>query len=731
MRCWLAAPERRRGPLRAAGRRAAPSRALRRRLRAARPRASRGARAPPASSACSPTAAACRSSRSPAPTTSRPCALIRAGAQDFVAKATVTARAAAGIVRNAVERHRTGERLEVERLVREVAADVRTRPARPRRRRPRARRRRADRSRSASSSLILHHPGGVVLWALFAAAAVVAWRATQRPPGRRPAARGDRRGLGRRRLRQGPRGPLHALNEAAARLLGLDRDAVLGHTDAELFGDAASAARRARDEAVLATGETRRYWRTATSRRRPRRSRSSRRRSATAPARIVGLIGTVRDETDIRRLEQETGRFFDLAPDMLCTAGADGRLERVNEAWTAVLGWTADELRSRPLIDFVHPEDRARAARELELMFAGVIDGCVNRLATRAGGWRDVEWTARVVPEDERIYAVARDVTERNKMEGALAASEARYRTLVHNLPNSARRHVRPRPALHVRRRRSARDRGLRPDVVGRYARRGPARSTRRCWRRATAPRSAATRRRSSSAADTGRLLGPDRAAARRRRRDRGRHAARRRTSPRSSRPSASWSEADERFRTAFEEAPIGMGMVDARRPLPAREPRRCARSPATSEEQLLQHDGRRDHASGRRRTPATPAARGPRLRPRADPQHREALPARQRPHGLGLGARDARARRRRQPEPHPRPDPGHHRAPPLRGAPAAHGRPRPAHRPVQPPPLRAGARPPRRPRRALRRRAARCWCSTSTTSRASTTRSATTPATS
>jgi PAS domain S-box-containing protein len=123
---------------------------------------------------------------------------------------------------------------------------------------------------------------------------------------------------------------------------------------------------------------------------------------------------------------------------MLCTAGPDGYLERVNEAWTVVLGWTADELRARPLLDFVHPDDRARAARELELMLAGVIDGCVHRLATRSGGWRDVEWTARVVPEHERAYAVVRDVSDRNHMEGALAASEARYRELVHTLPNSS-----------------------------------------------------------------------------------------------------------------------------------------------------------------------------------------------------------------------------------------------------------------------------------------------------
>jgi diguanylate cyclase (GGDEF)-like protein/PAS domain S-box-containing protein len=229
-------------------------------------------------------------------------------------------------------------------------------------------------------------------------------------------------------------GRYQLVNEAAVRLLGLDRDAVVGRTDEEVFGSEASAARRARDQAVVATGETQRYWRTFAGRtlsvvKAPYRDRSGA---------IVGLIGTVRDETALHRLEEETTRFFELAPDMLCTAGADGRLERVNDAWTTVLGWTPQELRTRPLIDFVHPDDRARAGREIELMFAGVTDGCTNRLATRAGGWRDVEWTARVVPEDERIYAVARDVTDRNRMEGALAASEARYRTLVHNLPNSS-----------------------------------------------------------------------------------------------------------------------------------------------------------------------------------------------------------------------------------------------------------------------------------------------------
>ncbi|HET8754971.1 MAG TPA: PAS domain S-box protein [Solirubrobacteraceae bacterium] len=480
--------------------------------------------------------------------------VIRAGAQDLVTRDDPAALPR--VVRTAVERQRTGERREVERLVREVAAEVRSGPP--------ARRPGVPALGIAVLIVafciqlaVLHHPGGVVLWALFAAAAVVAWRAAR---GRRDDARlletiveGSADGVFVKDLE----GRYLLANETAARLLGLDRDSVVGRTDEELFGDEASAARRARDAAVLATGETRRYWRTVTV------SGSERTLSVIkAPfrdgrGRIVGLIGTVRDETVIRRLQQETGRFFDLAPDMLCTAGADGRLERVNEAWTAVLGWTADELRSRPLIDFVHPDDRARAARELELMFAGRIDGCATRLATRAGGWRAIEWTARVVPEDARIYAVARDVTERNKMEGALAASEARYRTLVHNLPNSGvvmfdhdLRYTFAAGQLAT----------VDEDVVGRTLAevwpqhaamltpryRAALGGHEQAFEMAADPGDfwvqIAPLRDGDGAIEGGMLLVQDISAVRRAEREA--------------------VEADERFKTAFEEAPIGMGMV-------------------------------------------------------------------------------------------------------------------------------------------------------------------------
>ena len=52
------------------------------------------------------------------------------------------------------------------------------------------------------------------------------------------------------------------------------------------------------------------------------------------------------------------GRYFALTRDLLCAASPDGWFQQCNAAWTQVLGWSDAELRSRRIIEFVHPDDR-------------------------------------------------------------------------------------------------------------------------------------------------------------------------------------------------------------------------------------------------------------------------------------------------------------------------------------------------------------------------------------
>ena len=63
-----------------------------------------------------------------------------------------------------------------------------------------------------------------------------------------------------------------------------------------------------------------------------------------------------------KRTEGELGTLFKLSGDLLCIAGFDGYFKRLNPAWEETLGYTLDELLSRPYLHFVHPDDQYATA---------------------------------------------------------------------------------------------------------------------------------------------------------------------------------------------------------------------------------------------------------------------------------------------------------------------------------------------------------------------------------
>jgi PAS domain S-box-containing protein len=72
-----------------------------------------------------------------------------------------------------------------------------------------------------------------------------------------------------------------------------------------------------------------------------------------------------------KQAESDVEHFFALSLDMLCIAKSDGYFKRVSPAFTRTLGWSADEMLTRPFLDFVHPDDRAATLREVERQVAG------------------------------------------------------------------------------------------------------------------------------------------------------------------------------------------------------------------------------------------------------------------------------------------------------------------------------------------------------------------------
>ena len=122
--------------------------------------------------------------------------------------------------------------------------------------------------------------------------------------------------------------------------------------------------------------------------------------------------------TDQLEAETKRNRFFTLAIDMLAIAGFDGHFKQLNPSWEKTLGFTDEELKAKPLIEFVHLEDRASTEEQLHKLQTGAsITYFENRYRTKAGGWRWLGWTAAPFAEEGLIYIFARDLTERKVAE--------------------------------------------------------------------------------------------------------------------------------------------------------------------------------------------------------------------------------------------------------------------------------------------------------------------------
>ena len=102
---------------------------------------------------------------------------------------------------------------------------------------------------------------------------------------------------------------------------------------------------------------------------------------------------------------------------MLVEASLDGYFVRLSDQWELTLGWTREELMGRPFKEFIHPDDlEATMVRALALdQQPGEVVDFENRYRAKDGSYRWLLWRAR--SDHQRKYAVARDITERKRLE--------------------------------------------------------------------------------------------------------------------------------------------------------------------------------------------------------------------------------------------------------------------------------------------------------------------------
>jgi PAS domain S-box-containing protein len=147
-------------------------------------------------------------------------------------------------------------------------------------------------------------------------------------------------------------------------------------------------------------------------------------------ARLISVAGHQLGSVILRKRAErklaQAARFFEVASDMVCTARFDGSLVQLNRRWEQTLGWSEAELQSRRFLEWVHPEDVAHTKRELAKLGEGEATvQFLNRYATKAGGWRWLDWVSNAAPAEGLMYASARDVTARVQAEEAVLKAQA------------------------------------------------------------------------------------------------------------------------------------------------------------------------------------------------------------------------------------------------------------------------------------------------------------------
>lgn len=139
--------------------------------------------------------------------------------------------------------------------------------------------------------------------------------------------------------------------------------------------------------------------------------------SRTSDAELLAILTVAaQQQRAVQRSRDPDARFFSVAIDMLCFLDFSGYFRRLSPSWESTLGFSLEELMSRPFIEFVHPDDQERTLAQNRIVRkGGRAIGFENRYLCKDGSYRWLRWNAASDVEHTMIYSVARDITETHR----------------------------------------------------------------------------------------------------------------------------------------------------------------------------------------------------------------------------------------------------------------------------------------------------------------------------
>jgi len=113
---------------------------------------------------------------------------------------------------------------------------------------------------------------------------------------------------------------------------------------------------------------------------------------------------------ELEERDETLRRFFLLNQDLFAIVDETGHYTRVNEAWSALLGYSQDQIVGNPVGQVAHPDDRGKVDDYRQRLTEGMpVGGVVTRVRHVQGHYLDIEW--RVLHAGDQVFLNGRDVS--------------------------------------------------------------------------------------------------------------------------------------------------------------------------------------------------------------------------------------------------------------------------------------------------------------------------------
>lgn len=128
------------------------------------------------------------------------------------------------------------------------------------------------------------------------------------------------------------------------------------------------------------------------------------------------------------RIDELTA-LFDINFILLCINDPEGNFIEINKRFKEVLGYSAEQLSHKTLLDFVHPDDVVSTSEAIKKIDDNKVHTYVNRIKCKEGSYHSFEWSS--YSNGKLIYSSAKDISDQKLTENKIEKSEEQSRLLI------------------------------------------------------------------------------------------------------------------------------------------------------------------------------------------------------------------------------------------------------------------------------------------------------------